>query len=60
VLIWVSSRGDANCDAAGAGEATGELECSVRTNGRVTVISVAHQRVPENESAGPNNLLFHD
>jgi len=49
VLNWVSSRGaqddcdkrwDANCDAAGAGEASGELECSVRTNGRVIVISV--------------------
>ena len=41
MLIWVSSRRNANCDAAGAGEATGELECSVRTNGRVIVISVA-------------------
>ena len=49
MLIWVSSRGaqddcdkrwDANCDAAGAGETSGELECSVRTNDRVIVISV--------------------
>ena len=60
MLIWVSSRGDANCDAASAGEATSELECSVRTNGRVIVISVAHQRVPQNKSAGLNDLLFHD
>jgi len=50
VLIWVYSRGAqygcgdrwyANCDATGAGEESGELECSVRTNGRVIVISVA-------------------
>ena len=50
MLIWISSHGaeddcdkrwDANCDAAGASEASGELECSVRTNGRVIVISVA-------------------
>ena len=49
MLIWVSSRGaqddcdgrwDANCDAAGTGGVTSELECSVRTNGRVIVISV--------------------
>jgi len=60
VLIWVSSRGDANCDAAGSGEATAELECSVRMNGRIIVISVAHQRVPENTSAGLNDPLFHD